>query len=159
MSFTVPSSVKPLPPVLPSAFLPGIPAQPSADRAVEQTPSLRLVPAVVSGARVFVECPSWCTVDHTEDPNAPLEDVWHSSDYADLQAPHMGSEDDLIAWARLGLDPASSNPGHRKPFIVIDQGDEGSYMSPDHADRFASNLEAFAAHVRAMARIARGGAQ
>lgn len=124
-------------------------------RTCENTSSSRLAPAVVSGTRVFVQCPAWCTVDHTEDPNAPIEDVWHSSDYADLKAPHMGSEDDLIAWARLGLDPTSSNPGHRRPFVVVDQGDEGSYMNPDQADAFADNLERFAGRIREMARIAR----
>lgn len=125
-------------------------------RTCEISPTSRLVPAVVSGTRVLIECADWCTVDHTADPDGPLEDVWHSSDYADLKAPHMGAADDMIAFARLGLDPMSSNPGLRKPFVVVDRGDEGSYMTPDHADRFADNLEAFALQVRAMARIARG---
>lgn len=115
----------------------------------------RFVPAIVSGTEIRIPCPIWCTVDHLADPDGCIEDVWHSSDYADLKAPHMGTGDDLIAFARLGLDPTSSNPGHRKSFVVVEQGDEGYYMSPDQANAFADNLEAFAAEVRAMARTAR----
>ncbi|MFG2330186.1 DUF6907 domain-containing protein [Streptomyces sp. NPDC048604] len=160
MSFTVPSAVKALPASLPAAFLPGIPAQPTAGRqAAEPVPGSRLVPAVASGVRVFVECPSWCTIDHTEDPNEPIEDIWHSSDHVDLKLPHLGDSDDLFTFARLGLDPTASNLQHRQTFVLVEDGGEGYYANPDQADEFADNLEAFAAQIREMARVARGGVQ
>lgn len=119
-----------------------------------------LVPAIVSGVTVHIECPtSWCTVDHVADPEGFLADVWHGGEYIHLHAPHMGSSDDMIAWARLGIDPSSSMPEHRRPFVMVSQGDEDKFQTPDQADAFADNLEAFAARIRELAQIARGGAR
>ncbi|MGW0032098.1 DUF6907 domain-containing protein [Streptomyces sp. NPDC003314] len=117
----------------------------------------RLVPAVVSGTKILVECFDWCTVDHVADPEGFLADVWHGGEYTHLHAPHMGSSDDMIAWARLGIDPASSTPEHRQPFVMVSQGDEDKFQTPEQADAFADNLEAFAARIRELAQIARGG--
>ncbi|MFD4912819.1 DUF6907 domain-containing protein [Streptomyces virginiae] len=118
----------------------------------------RVVPAVVSGSRIYIDCPSWCTVDHVESPEGHLEDVWHGGDYADLKVPRMDKTPDLLAFARLGLEPMDSDPQRRKAFVAVDDGGEGFYMRPDQADEFADNLEAFAARIRAMARTARDAA-
>ncbi|MBX9425454.1 DUF6907 domain-containing protein [Streptomyces lateritius] len=125
----------------------------------QHAPTPRFVPAIVSGAAVQIECFDWCTVDHVADPNGLLADIWHGGEYTHLHAPHMGSSDDMIAWARLGIDPSSSTPEHRRPFVMVSQGDEDKLQTPDQADAFADNLEAFAARIREMAQIARGGAQ
>ncbi|MFG2328279.1 DUF6907 domain-containing protein [Streptomyces sp. NPDC048604] len=132
-------------------------------RSRENSPTplaTRFVPAVVSGTEIQIQCPAWCTIDHVADSNGCIEDVWHSSDHVDLKLPHLGDSDDLFTYAYLGLDPTSSIPGRRKPFVLVEDGGEGYHMSPDQADRFADNLEAFAARIREMARVARiGGAQ
>jgi hypothetical protein len=120
----------------------------------------RFVPAVVSGTEVQIRCEAWCTIDHLASPEGHLADIWHSSDHVDLKLPHMGDSDDLFLYAHLGLDPTSSNPQHRKPFVLVEDGGEGYYANPDQADAFANNLEAFAARIREMARAARiGGTQ
>ncbi|MFG3488526.1 DUF6907 domain-containing protein [Streptomyces sp. NPDC047972] len=121
----------------------------------------RLVPAMISGVTVHIECPAWCTVDHVADPEGFLADIWHGGDYTHLHAPHMGSSDDMIAWARLGIDPGSSTPAHRRPFVMVSQGGEDKFQTPEQADAFADNLEAFAAQIRDLARQARtfGGSQ
>ncbi|MEU4502631.1 hypothetical protein [Streptomyces sp. NPDC024089] len=118
-------------------------------------PSIRIVPATVSGTRVYIECPAWCTVDHVASPEGFLEDVWHGGDYANLNVPRIGRDDELFSFARLGVDPVSSDPARRNAFVFVDDGSEGYEMSPGQADRFADNLEMFAAQIRAMAATAK----
>lgn len=116
----------------------------------------RLVPAVLSGARVHIECPSWCTVDHAEDPNARFEDLSHASEYVDLEATVIGKVDGLQMFARLGLDPVSKNAYRRTPFLVVDGGSEADDLTLEAADGFAENLVAFAAQIRQLTAAARG---
>lgn len=118
----------------------------------------RIVPAIVSGQQIFIECPSWCTVDHVASPEGHLVDVWHAGEYADLNAPRIGKDPELALFARLGIDPYASEPERRRAFVTVDDGGEGFYMTPDLADQFAANLETFAEQIRAMARTARGAA-
>lgn len=118
-------------------------------------PHPRIVPAVVGGNRIYVECPSFCTVDHVASPEGHIEDVWHGGDYAHLNVPRLGKSPDLLAFARLGIDPASSDPAKRTAFVFVDDGGEGYEMSPAQADTFADNLERFAAEIRGMAHTAR----
>ncbi|TXS21394.1 hypothetical protein EAO71_27215 [Streptomyces sp. ms191] len=113
-------------------------------------PAQRFVPAVVAGA----DCPTWCTNDHATDLTSP-EDLWHGSDYADLTAPVMGRGEDIVLFARLGMDPASKNPLRRQPFVVVADSSDAADMTPDAADAFADNLVAFAAQIRELARTAR----
>jgi hypothetical protein len=113
------------------------------------------VPAVVCGTRIFIECPSWCTVDHVESAEGHIEDVWHGGDYVDLSVPRIGRDSELLAFARIGIDPVSSDPAKRSAFVFVDDGGEGYEMSPDQADVFADDLERFASQIRAMARTAR----
>ncbi|MFF4644943.1 DUF6907 domain-containing protein [Streptomyces sp. NPDC001389] len=118
----------------------------------------RFVPAVVRGQRLLIECPMWCAIDHCKHPTGHLEDIWHGGNFAGLMVPRMEGEASLLAFARIGLDPYSSNPSRRSPFIVLDDGGDSDDMTPEQAEQFADNLEAFAAQIRAMARTARGEA-
>lgn len=120
------------------------------------TPS-RIVPAVVSGTRIFIECPAWCTIDHVASAEGLIEDVWHGGDYANLNVPRMGKNPDLLAFARIGIDPTSSDLAKRSAFVVVDDGGdggEGYEMSPAQAVEFANSLDAFAGAIRAMAAAA-----
>lgn len=114
----------------------------------------RIVPAIVHGRQIHIECPSFCTVDHVASPEGFIEDIWHAGDYADLMAPRMGKSPELALFARLGLDPYDSDPARHQTFVTVDDGGEGYYMAPDQAEEFADNLEAFAARIREMARLA-----
>ena len=121
----------------------------------ENTPPSRLVPAVVSGARISIECPAWCTVDHAEDSNLRFEDLSHASDYVDLEATVIGRADGLQMFARLGLDPVSTRAYRRVPFLVLDGGGEADDLTLDAADEFADNLVAFAEQIRDLVRVVR----
>lgn len=120
----------------------------------------QIVPALVDGQTVYLECPTWCMIDHVHDSQKFLEDIWHSGTFADLEAPRRNGSPSVIAYARLGLDPFSRDEEMRRPFIFVEDGgsSEGSYMEAEHAEQFADNLEAFAAKIRAMAAAMRGAA-
>lgn len=115
---------------------------------------LRIVPALIDNQRVFLECPAWCVIDHVKDNQKYLVDVWHSGEFADLEAPRLKSTPSLLAYARLGIDPFSDDAAMRQPFIFVEDGNsaEGSYMDAEHAEKFADNLAAFAEKVRSMGR-------
>lgn len=122
--------------------LPAIPTQ--------TAPTRRIVPALIDAMPVYVECSSWCTIDHVAQNLKFLEDVWHGSDGVDLSAPDgLG----LVLFARLGTDPYSRKPERRGPFVVIDDGSDCVNLTPAQAEEFADSLLVFAAQVRAMARI------
>lgn len=127
--------------------------QPTAGPAAPLTTG-SIVPALVDGQTVYIQCEAWCTNDHVRDSQKFLEDIWHSGPFADLEAPHRNGTPSVLAYARLGLDPFASDEAMRRPFLFVEDGvsGEGSYMDAEHADQFADNLEAFAAKVRAMGR-------
>lgn len=132
--------------------------QPPADQPAALT-DRQIVPALVDGQTVYLECPTWCTIDHVHESQKFLEDVWHSGTFADLEAPRRGNAPSVLAYARLGIDPFSRDEAMRRPFIFVEDGSsaEGSYMEAQHAEQFADNLVAFAEKIRAMASMMRGG--
>lgn len=127
---------------------------PAANGPTVKATDLRVVPALIDGQRVFIECFSWCMIDHVKENQKFLVDVWHTGEFADLEAPRRNGTPDLLAYARLGVDPFSSDDAMRRPFLFIEDGGsaEGSYMDAEHAEEFADNLVAFAEKVRAMGR-------
>lgn len=121
-------------------------------RTEDTTPDARIVPALIDGQRVFIECPNWCKIDHVRENQRFIEDVWHSGEFADLTAPRRNGIPDLLAYARLGIDPFSRDEAMRRPFLFVEDGSsaEGSYLDAEHAETFADNLVAFAEKIRAM---------
>ncbi|MGW4434713.1 DUF6907 domain-containing protein [Streptomyces sp. NPDC004596] len=150
------------------AALAAIPAQPTAADMSQPAikPGFRLVPTQIGTPEktvtAWIECPSWCTLDHANDRQVALEDVWHSGEFVDLEMPHStGSV--LLAFFRLGLDPYSNDPAHRVPFIFGEDGEssQGRYLTPDDLDRFCDQAEDTVAKLREMAQACRalgGGA-
>lgn len=124
-----------------------------SDRSAPLVPAVtgRLIPALVNGEQIFIECPPWCTLDHVAQNQKHLEEVWHGSDTVNLYAPDGG---DLVLFARLGADPYCLKHERRVPFVVIDDGSDCVNLTPQQAETFADNLLVFAAQVRAMARTA-----
>ena len=126
-----------------------LPTQSRPVAATSATPARRIVPALIDGMPVYVECPGWCTIDHVAQNMKFLEDVWHGSDGVDLSAPDgLG----LVLFARLGTDPYSPKRERRGPFVVIDDGSDSVNLTPQQAEEFADSLVAFAARVRDLAR-------
>ncbi|MEU1071892.1 MULTISPECIES: hypothetical protein [unclassified Streptomyces] len=118
------------------------------------SPGVRLVPALVHGQRVWLECESWCVLDHVAENERHLEDVAHAGPMTDLVVP--GGEPDyrLLAHACLWSDNFAPRPEDRVPVVVIDDGSEGHHLSPGEAEEFADRLIAFAVAVRALGRAA-----
>lgn len=117
--------------------------------------SPRFAPALVRGQQIWIQCPSFCTVDHVADATGHIEDIWHASDHADLIAPTMGQAPELMAFAKIEMDVYSSIPAQRVPFITVaDSSPDGYAMTPADALLFADNLVAFAEKIRSMARTA-----
>jgi hypothetical protein len=112
----------------------------------------RLVPALVDGNEIAIPCPSWCSLDHTAEDPRNIVDVYHFGDFADLEMPRIGTSPVLLAFARLGLDPFSSNPRHREPYLYVEDGGGGAdgYQRRGEAQQFARNLMAFAGKVLAL---------
>lgn len=123
------------------------------ERTDQSLTGKRIVPALIDGSSVYLDCPTWCTIDHVRDNQKFLEDVWHSGPFADLETPRRGNTPGLMAYARIGLDPFSRDDEMRRPFIFVEDGNsaEGSYMEAEHAETFADNLIAFAEKIRGMA--------
>ncbi|MDH6610271.1 hypothetical protein M2164_005906 [Streptomyces sp. SAI-208] len=115
---------------------------------------IRIVPALIDGQRAWLECPAWCVIDHVRENQKFLVDVWHSGEFAGLEAPRLDDTPSLLAYARLGIDPFSADETMRRPFLFIEDGGsaEGSYLNAEHAETFADNLVAFAEKIRAMGR-------
>lgn len=119
--------------------------------ALAPAPALRIVPALVNGQRIFVECPTWCSMDHVAENERHLEDLYHGGNFSDLKLRRSSGELELLMFARLGLDPYSPDPDRRMPFIVIDDGSDCADLTPVQAEEFADSLVAFASKIRDLA--------
>ncbi|SDN81220.1 DUF6907 domain-containing protein [Streptomyces wuyuanensis] len=170
MSITVPSPDKSTAPAIPSMFrpsggglLPGIPAQPSPEQAADAiSAQTRLVPAKVGQSgrvqTVYIECPTWCVVDHADRVNY-LEDVMHYSDFDVVQVATR-TDDDLAHSAmmlNISSDPAAREPWRRSAHLVVNTTGSASdaYLTPALAEELADDLIAFAAQLRHKARQVR----
>lgn len=122
----------------------------------------RLVPASIgrpgSVQRVWIPCADWCVLDHAEDRQVAVEDVSHRGTVAFAQVPTMGDDAYSVfeLYSQLYSDPASEDPRMRAAAVVVTDGSNDAYLTPDMADEFADGLVAFAEQVRALARTARG---
>ncbi|MEV6859319.1 hypothetical protein AB0M89_36790 [Streptomyces microflavus] len=94
-------------------------------------------------------CPSWCVVDHGNDP---IDDIFHRSDYMQVGIPddqvHL-SDADLKLTAHVCL-PEVPEPGDENGFLVLDHGDLfGPYAELDleHCDQFIRDLKTFTARI------------
>ncbi|NUS14081.1 MAG: hypothetical protein HOY69_22190 [Streptomyces sp.] len=132
----------------------------STESPVTPPAGFRLVPALIgrpgTAQHVWLPCPEWCDQDHANERQVAVEDVWHSGPYADLNMPHReGSE--LLAYFRLGLDPYSSDPARRRPFVFAEDGftANGRYMDAGHVESMCDEAEAAIARLRAMAQAVR----
>ncbi|MFE9765085.1 DUF6907 domain-containing protein [Streptomyces sp. NPDC005808] len=122
---------------------------------------LSIITALVNGVQVPVACPAdWCKEKHAVEDTRHVEDIDHVGDHVDLYVPDFfGEEDQVFAYAHLGCDLYSSDVKMREAHIrVEDGGGEASYLTPDQADTFASNLDTFSSKIRTLAQVARGTA-
>lgn len=130
--------------------------------AVESaTPPPRFVPASVGRPgrvqTVLVSCPTWCVLDHVSERVVAVEDVSHRGAVSFAQVPTMGDDhySAFELYAQLYSDPASADPRMRTAAVVITDGSNDAYLTPDMADATAEELIAFAMRMKETARIAR----
>jgi hypothetical protein len=122
----------------------------------------RLRPALIGRPgyqqTVYVPCPPWCVLDHASDRQVAIEDVSHRGHVDFAQVSTMG--DDTYSafelYSQLYSDPSSGDPRMRGAVVVVTDGSNDAYLTPDMADEFADALVAFAEQVRALAKTARG---
>ncbi|MEU9470457.1 hypothetical protein AB0D78_28335 [Streptomyces avermitilis] len=122
----------------------------------------RLVPASIGRPgrvqTVHVSCPAWCVLDHLDERVVAVEDISHRGQVDHVEVPTMG--DDLYSvfevYSQLFSDPISEDPRMREASVVVTDGSNDAYLTPDMADVFADSLVAFAEQVRVLARTARG---
>lgn len=139
------------------------PAQiaPEASATPSATPPPRLVPVSVGRpGRVQVAhlpCPIWCVLDHVAERVVAVEDVSHRGAVDFAQVPTM--LDDLYSpfemYCQLFSDPVSDDPRMRVAAVVVTDGSNDAYQTPDMADETADQLIAFAMRMKSAARVAR----
>ncbi|MFF4346771.1 DUF6907 domain-containing protein [Streptomyces sp. NPDC001530] len=115
------------------------------------TASARLVPALINGRTVRIECLPWCVTDHVAESERSLEDVAHAGALTDLVVPGGEPGLRLLAHVRLGADSYAPDPADQDPFLVVSDGSESHHLNPKQAGQFADNLIAFAEQVRSLA--------
>lgn len=115
-------------------------------------PGYRFVPALIGrstdpGVIAYVECPSWCTVDHIAQHSSYLEDVNHEGErramcFTPSKGPRVPVEVFLTQW-----------PGTHEPQtqLAVDLDYEVETYDRTAALALADQLVAFAADVRRLA--------
>ncbi|WP_330347518.1 DUF6907 domain-containing protein [Streptomyces sp. NBC_00582] len=145
-----------------SVNLAAIPSQPSA---VEQSPlqlGSRLVPAKIgrtngTSVTVWIQCPTWCTEDHVDEPVRDVEDLAHYSATAGVSVysfTNAGAVHELFAG--IQSDPTASDARLRGAHISIEDrgGNDYAQLTPEMAEHLADELIGFASELRHLARIA-----
>lgn len=144
--------------IQPVNLLSGIPTQPDRNSAPATSTPVRLVPAIIGRkgrtVQVYIECPEWCTVDHSTG-NVQLEDITHYSTADVAQVPTFFSADTSHTDLTLSIssDPTSSDPRCREAHLLVDTcTDEEARLTPELAEALADDLIAFASQLRHKAR-------
>ncbi|RSS16629.1 DUF6907 domain-containing protein [Streptomyces sp. WAC08401] len=128
-------------------------------------PGYRLVPAAVGRTEtrqiVYIECPTWCTENHVEEPVSNVEDVMHRSTatYDDaLCIPSFGPAPFPIQlFAYVEADPVATNLLMQAAHITVEDPHSAStaQLTPEMAEKLADDVIGFASHLRHLARTVR----
>jgi hypothetical protein len=131
-----------------------LPEQPVTPMPPTTAATRRIVPALVDGSPLLLECPGWCTLDHVRADESTLDEVYHSGESADVTTPDTGIVGDvqLMLFAQLNEDPWSGRKDLRGPAVVVNAGGYDARLNAAQAMEYADDLEAFAEQIRAMAR-------
>lgn len=137
-----------------------VPAQTSSS-AASVTPSVRMAPTKIGRAgrvqTIHVECATWCVLDHADERHAAVEDVSHRGDVDHVHVPTMC--DDFYSafeiYTQLYSDPTNDDPRMRVAAVIVTDGTNDAYQTPDMADETADELISFAMKLKTAARAAR----
>ncbi|MEU2719596.1 DUF6907 domain-containing protein [Streptomyces smyrnaeus] len=113
--------------------------------STEQIPEgVRLAPAMVAGARIYIPEPTWCDVDHASENASCVQDVDHRTAPAYLNRPGSDIESLLHVEGFAELSGA-----HADPVVMLN---DATAMHPAQALRWAKDVVAFAEKVETIAR-------
>lgn len=145
----------------PITTLPAIPLQPTAVSSLRV--GYRLVPASIGRPgnvqTVYIQCPTWCHVDHAEVREVAVEDITHYGPGAFVQVPDM-NDDDTAAfewYVNVTSDPSASDPRLREAHLAVSDGASAldANLTDEQAEQLAGELERFAAEVRRALQVVR----
>ncbi|MCX4592353.1 hypothetical protein OG819_22250 [Streptomyces sp. NBC_01549] len=125
------------------------------------TPGYQLVPAKVgrrnaTSAIVYIECPTWCVVDHVGEPEVSVEDITHSTNDTSIVTHSLDSRGIVhVLMAMLKTDPTAEDTRLREAHIVLDDETNFACLTPEMAEKLADDVIGFASELRHMARTAR----
>ncbi|MEU6567320.1 DUF6907 domain-containing protein [Streptomyces parvulus] len=142
-----------------------IPQQPTA-ATVHPFPAIkpgyRLVPAKIGATNrtstiVYIECPNWCTEDHVAESVRNVEDILHvtGTDGFCVTTFTGNHENVHCLYAGLEADPAASDSDMRRAHVVVEDGSNYAYLTPQMAEQLADRVVGFASELRHLARTAR----
>lgn len=119
--------------------------------APQHHPTSRQVRATVRGVPLTVDCPDWCTDDHSEDLR-DIEDLVHSSGTSHVLVPQFAGGAEVSLQATLIHYPFGSDSGNRPYLGLTDDGScETAALGRVAALAFADQLVAHAARICEMA--------
>lgn len=137
-----------------------VPAQISSP-AASVTSGFRLVPASIGRPgrvqTVHLPCPNWCVLDHLSERVVAVEDVSHrgAPDFAQVPTVLDDRYSAFEVYTQLYSDPASEDPRMRVAAVVVTDGSNDAYQTPDMADETADEMIAFAMRLKETASVAR----
>ncbi|MCW7941647.1 hypothetical protein AAW14_06275 [Streptomyces hygroscopicus] len=113
---------------------------------------------------IYIECPTWCIVDHVSEKEVAVEDIVHSSYDA------LGSENTASVtvgsflskgitfemYASLKAETSGNDPRLQRAHITLDDGGgDDAFLTEDMAEEVADRMANFAIELRRLAGIAR----
>ncbi|MBB1252907.1 hypothetical protein H3146_05935 [Streptomyces sp. OF3] len=126
--------------------------QPALTQAVTPAES-RIVTASLRGARIPIECPTWCTISHAAVDLAHIEDLEHEGTPVSIR---IGCEERVMQ-VSLNQWPFSRQP---EPHLAVEAtyDSETEALPPAAALAFADQLAAHADTIRRLAATLGGAA-
>ena len=107
---------------------------------------------------VYIECPTWCHVDHLENREVAVEDITHYGPGGGLQVPTMLNDDYAVHewYVNIISDPADADPRMRAAHLVVANGSPNdAHLTDEQGEELAVELERMAADIRAALAVCR----
>ena len=127
------------------ALKPGFHLAPAAIGRSDETPQI-----------VGIFCPDYCVEDHVAARQVAVEDIVHSSETAHTAIrSFLSSENVIELYVTIKSEASTSDPRLHAAHVVLDDGSDDAFLTPEMADNTADDLYKLAAKLREAARTAR----
>lgn len=115
----------------------------------------RLVPASIGrqgrSQTIYIECPTWCVVDHYEIREVAIEDITHYGPGSFIQVPSLLDDSTAVHewYVNITSDPASGDSRVRAAHLVVsDASPDDAHLTDVQGEELADELERMAAEIR-----------